>query len=210
MKKIMELNGNSNSDMEELAKKTTDGDFAELANIMSDFFLSVSDHLPRLDKDDNVFTVHEELPYKFIISVDDTVSALRKVKTNKSTGPDNIPAWVLKEHADCLAAPLASIFNCSLREGVLPTVWKSANIIPLPKTKPLMSVKTDIRPISITPIAAKVFESIIMKYVDDIVCDAMDSKQFGGIAGTSTTDALVSMTHRWYEATDRQPMPLFQ
>ena len=81
-------------------------------------------------------------------------------------------------------------------------VLRKANIIPLPKTKPLMSVKTDIRPISITSIAAKVFESIIMKYVDDIVCDAMDSKQFGGIAGTSTTDALVSMTHRWYEATD--------
>ena len=63
-------------------------------------------------------------------------------------------------------------------------------------------VKTDIRPISITPIAAKVFESIIMKYVDDIVCDTIDSKQFGGIAGTSTTDALVEMTHRWYGATD--------
>ena len=30
MKKIMGLNGNSNSDMEELAKKTTVGDFAEL------------------------------------------------------------------------------------------------------------------------------------------------------------------------------------
>ena len=158
----------------------------------------MSDHLPRLDKDDNVFTVHEELPDEFIISVDDTVSALRKVKTNKSTGPDNIPAGGLKEHADCLAAPLASIFNCSLREGVLPNVWKAS---PLPKTKPLMSVKTDIRPISITPIAAKVFESIIMKYVDDIVCDTIDSKQFGGIAGTSTTDALVEMTHRWYEAT---------
>ena len=66
MKKIMRLNGNSNSDMEELAKKTTDGDFAELANIMNDFCLSVSDHLPRLDKDDNVFRVHEELPDEFI------------------------------------------------------------------------------------------------------------------------------------------------
>ena len=44
----------SNSDMEELAKKTTNGDLAELANFMNDFFLSVSDHLPRLDKDDNV------------------------------------------------------------------------------------------------------------------------------------------------------------
>ena len=42
-----------------------------------------------------------------------------------------------------------------------------------------------------------------MKYVDDIVCDTIDSKQFGGITGTSTTDALVAMTHRWYEATDK-------
>ena len=89
MKKIMRLNANSNSDMEELAKKTTDGDFAELANIMNDFFLSVSDHLPRLDKDDNVFTVHEELPDEFIISVDDTVSALRKVKDANPIGQCN-------------------------------------------------------------------------------------------------------------------------
>ena len=95
-----------------------------------------------------------------MISVDDAVSALRKVKTNKSTGPDNVPALMLKEDAACIAAPLASIFNCSLREGILPTVWKSANIIPLPKTKPLMSVKTDIRPISITPIAAKVLSQL--------------------------------------------------
>ena len=52
MKKIVGLNGNSNSDMEELAMKTNDGDFAELATIMNDFFLYVSDHLPRLDKYD--------------------------------------------------------------------------------------------------------------------------------------------------------------
>ena len=34
----------------------------------------------------------------------------------------------------------------------------------------------------------------------------VDPKQFGGLAGTSTTDALVEMTHnfhKWYEATDK-------
>ena len=30
----------------------------------------------------------------------------------------------------------------------------------------------------------------------------VDPKQLGGLAGTSTTDALVEMTHKWYEATD--------
>ena len=30
----------------------------------------------------------------------------------------------------------------------------------------------------------------------------VDPKQFGGLVGTSTTDALVEMTHKWYESTD--------
>ena len=38
---------------------------------------------------------------------------------------------------------------------------------------------------------------------DNSVCDSIDSKQFGGIAGTSTTNALVEMRHIWYEATDK-------
>ena len=76
-----------------------------------------------------------------------------------------------------------------------------ANVIPLPKTKPMISVETGIRPISLTPIVAKVFEYIVMGWVDDIVGAVIDDKQFGGVGGTSTTDALVEMTHKWYEAT---------
>ena len=33
--------------------------------------------------------------------------------------------------------------------------------------------------------------------------DAIDGKQSGVIAGTLTSDALVEMTHRWYDATDK-------
>ena len=202
MKKIMGLNVNSNSCIEQLANKTTNGDCTELANKMNDFFLSVSEHLPRLDKHHDIFTVNEELPDAYCISVDVTLLALQRVKTNKATGPDNIPAWVLKDHAIILAAPLTAIFNSSLREGVIPNEWKMANVIPLPKTKPIISVETDIRPISLTPIVAKVFESIVLGWVDDIVGERIDDNQFGGAGGTSTTDALVEMTHKWYEATD--------
>ena len=138
----------------------------------------------------------------YCTSVDVTLLALQRVKTNLSTGPDDIPTWVLKDHANILAAPLTAIFNSSLREGVIPNEWKMANVIPLPKTKPMISVETDIRPISRTPIVAKVCESIVLGWVDDIVGDMIDDKQFGGVGGTSTTDALVEMTHNWYEATD--------
>ena len=173
-----------------------------MADLINDFFLSVSEHLPRIDNDHAVFNVQGELPDQYTVSVEVTLAALKKVKTCKSTGPDNIPAWVLKEHAGCLAAPLTSIFNSSLREGVLPSEWKSANVIPLPKTKPMNSIETDIRPISLTPIAAKIIESIVMGWVDDVVGDFIDEKQFGGVRGTSTTVALVEMTHNWYKATD--------
>ena len=83
-------------------------------------------------------------PNQYVISVADTVEALRKVKANKATGPDKIPAWVLKDNATILAPPLTVIFYSSLRGGVLPTEWKSANIIPLPKSNLPTSAEKDI------------------------------------------------------------------
>ena len=62
MKTIMGLKTKSNSCMQGLANKTTDGDCGLLANTMNDFFVSVSDHLPRLNKSRKMFTINEELP----------------------------------------------------------------------------------------------------------------------------------------------------
>ena len=76
---------------------------------------------------------------------------------------------MLKDYANILAAPLTAIFNSSLRKGVLPNEWKMANVIPLPKTKPMISVEMNIRPISLTHIVAKVFEYIVMGWVDEKV-----------------------------------------
>ena len=58
MKKIMGLDGNSKSCIEQLANKNTNGDCTELANKMNDFLMSVSEHLPRLDTRHAIFTVN--------------------------------------------------------------------------------------------------------------------------------------------------------
>ena len=58
----------------------------------------------------------EELPDAYCISVDVTLLALQRVNTNKATGPDNIPAWVLKDHASILAAPLTAIFRYKIQQ----------------------------------------------------------------------------------------------
>ena len=42
----------------------------------------------------------------------------------------------------------------------------------------------------------------MLKWVDICVKPPIDDRQFGGMAGTCTTDVLVEMLHKWYEATD--------
>ena len=51
-----------------------------------------------------------------------------------------------------------------LREGYLPPIWKSAEVVPVPEVHPPTSICNDLRPISLLPTIAKVFESIIGKW----------------------------------------------
>jgi len=80
---------------------------------MNEFCISTSDHLRRLNPNHKVFTVNEELPNQYAISAFTTFIPLECVKVNKATWPDNIPAWVLRNHANVLAPPLTAIVNKS-------------------------------------------------------------------------------------------------
>ena len=62
MKTIIGLKTKGNSCMQGLANKTTYGECGLLASTMTDFFVFVSDNLPRLNKSHKVFDVNEELP----------------------------------------------------------------------------------------------------------------------------------------------------
>ena len=108
----------------------------------------------------------------------------------------------MKECSHLVATLVTAIFNSSLRDGVLPKLWKTATVIPLSKKHPPVTTENDIKPISLTPIIAKVFESLVLKWVDYYVKPQLHNKQYGGMAGTCTTDALVEMLHKWYESTD--------
>ena len=44
---------------------------------------------------------------------------------------------------------------------------------------------------------------MVLKWFDDVMDTNINDKQFGGIRGTSTMDALVEVLHNWYEATDK-------
>ena len=169
------------SNVQSLANKTTDGNVELLASKMNDLFVSVSEHLPRLDRNNEAFDVDDQLPDEYVIDLTRTLHALRKLKINKATGPDNIPAWILKNHANILAGPLTAIFNSSLREGIIPETWKSAIVITVPKVNPPNIIEKDVRPIYITPIASKTLESIILNMVNAKFEENINRNQFGGM-----------------------------
>ena len=109
----------------------------------------------------------------------------------------------MTHYAHLLAAPVTAIFNSSLCEGKLPDLWKTATVVPVPKKHPAGSLESDIRPISLTQILAKVCEAIVLIWVDDVITPQIDERQYGGLSGTGTTDALVETVHTWCEATDK-------
>jgi hypothetical protein len=195
----------SKPELTALANEVTDGDLQKLATIINTSLLNVSADLEKLSPEaadnDNV----KETPpreFEYIISPEEVFHKLEKIKTRKSPGPDNMPNWFLRDFAFALCEPLCYIFNSSLHEGLVPTIWKQANIIIIPKTKPPKSVEQDLRPISLTPTVSKVFESLVGRRLLASVADKFDKKQFGAIKGRSTSHALVDMLHTWNKALD--------
>ena len=85
---------------------------------------------------------------------------LESIQPDKASGPDMIPARVLKETASELAPVLASIFQQSYDTGTLPQTWKDATITPIYKSGPRTDPK-NYRPVSLTSLCSKVMEHIV-------------------------------------------------
>ena len=77
---------------------------------------------------------------------------------------DNIRGWVLRECADQLAYVLMDIFNTSLNQAKVPSCFKTATIIPVPK--PQITLLSDYQPIALTPNMMKCFERLIKQHIN--------------------------------------------
>ena len=66
-------------------------------------------------------------------------------------------------------------------EQRLPSIWKMADVSPLPIKKPVLDLKKDLRPISLTPCVSKVAEEFV---AEDVVKPAFLSVIHGNQYGT--------------------------
>ena len=136
-------------------------------------------------------------PDEFIISPGAVETSLLAINERKSTVPDNIPNWLLKECASVICGPVVSIFNASVNQGTVPTLWKCADVFPIAKISKPMSVDYDLRPISLTTTLSKVLEDFVFGWLRPVIMPQLGTRQFGEIKNSSTTHALVRVIHEW-------------
>ena len=122
--------------------------------------------------------------------------ALCSFDATSASGPDNIPANLkinLKIFATQLSIPLQIIFQTSYDEGILPTAWKTATVIPIYKQKGEASAPLNHRPVSLASVCCKALEKILKSFLCDHVKinELISRHQHGFLVGRSTQTQLL-------------------
>ena len=148
-------------------------------------------------------TAHFELK---TVSQTAVADKLRRLPSWKSCGPDGVTNHLLKLSAEEVAAPLSSIFNKSLVEGIFPACWKDAAISPVPKEGKDLSQPVSYRPIALLCSPAKVLEDIVRDQLLSFCIEqgVIPDSQFGFLKGRSTEWQLLSVIEEWHTALDRR------
>ena len=91
---------------------------------------------------------------------------IRDMQDNKSPRVNGIPPKLLLEIVEQISIPLAAVFN--FKEGIVPSKWKEANIIPLFK-KGSRNKSENYRPVSLTSVICKLLERLIKYHLVDFL-----------------------------------------
>ena len=197
----------SDDDVDEDGKIKDDATFTtddqSKANRFNEFFASVFNSKTK-EPNTSLPARTEQKLTDIVITNDKVLKILGKLKPGKSPGPDGLHPRVLKEIGPEIAPALTTIFKISMVTGTLPDEWLLANVSPIFK-KGNKHVAGNYRPVSLTCIVCKMFESLIREQIMDYLKTnkLLSPKQFGFLSGRSTTLQLLTMLDRWTSILDR-------
>ncbi len=121
------------------------------------------------------------------------LESLQSIKIGKASGPDKINGNVLKLCKEPLTPILCKIFQQSLNEAYIPRIWKTSEIIPIPKKSP-PTCKNDYRPVALTPGIMKCLEKVVKDMLLRQVHNYIDNYQFAYTKNRCVEDATLSFT----------------
>ena len=171
----------------------------ESNRLLSEFVArSSSDQLP----EDDVITLQQQQPlrqqqlYDAINSPDECDrpiafselnNVLNKVR-DSAPGDDTIVYSMLKNAPRTFLHQLTHLYTRSLQDGRLPSCWKTATIVPIPKKN------NTYRPISLLPVLGKVMEKIILQRIR-WSAEPPNARATGFKPGSGTRDAVSILLH---------------
>ena len=125
------------------------------------------------------------------ILIREVLMVLNSLKISKSAGPDDLPARLIKDGSEQIAAPLCFLANQSLQSGVFPNSEKCARVIPIYKSGEKSNFD-NYRPISVLNVLSKVLEKIVHKQLSEYLetNKLLSDAQYGFRRGRSTQDAV--------------------
>ena len=136
---------------------------------------------------------------------DEIDKVIAQLKPSKSSGLDNVDAYIIKLARSELVPVITHIVNLSIIQFTFPSSWKVAKVIPLHKSGDEMNPK-NFRPVALLPVLSKILERIvfqqIVKYME--ANDLFHPSHHGFRHGLSTTSALLEMNDVWLEAFDNK------
>jgi len=114
---------------------------------------------------------------------------LKKLKTKRASGPDEIPAefWKALGRRDAGLTWITEMVNRCWHDECLPDEWHHADVTAIYKKGPVKSCE-NYRPISLICVAYKIFASLLLKRLQ-----SAGSPQFGFRRGRGTNDGIFAV-----------------
>ncbi|KAK3553761.1 hypothetical protein QTP70_009181 [Hemibagrus guttatus] len=125
------------------------------------------------------------------IRKDEVRKALKRMKSGKAVGPDDIPVEVWKCLGEAAVEFLASLFNRVLESERMPEEWRRSVLVPIFKNKGDVQSCSNYRGIKLMSHTMKVWERVVEARLRKVV--EICEQQYGFMPRKSTTNAIFAL-----------------
>ena len=166
----------------------------KFCNDLNSFYARFDKHDFSVEREDiSCHLVSNNEHDRIVICENEVRRALKSIKINKAPGPDGIGPNILKMCSDPLTPVLCKIYQQSLDQVNIPKLWKTSEIIPVPKRSP-PKCDNDYRPVALTAILMKCFEKVVKNRLQTYVSTYTDPYQFAYACNRCVDDATLALT----------------
>ncbi|KAK3575285.1 hypothetical protein QTP86_023405, partial [Hemibagrus guttatus] len=125
------------------------------------------------------------------IRKDEVRKALKRMKSGKAVGPDDIPVEVWKCLGEAAVEFLANLFNRVLESERMPEEWRRSVLVPIFKNKGDVHSCSNYRGIKLMSHTMKLWERVVEARLRKVV--EICEQQYGFMPRKSTTDAIFAL-----------------